>query len=572
MQLRRINNLIIVIYLLLVCFTLTSIYVAGYYQKQSDVAVEQQRLSLMYADQLMAGSKKLTESVRSFAATGNNLYEQDYRTEVSVTHSRDKAVNALSSLGITENEFALIKLAKLMSDTLIDLENRSFQAGKEGNQKLAVELVYGQQYQDALNKIYSPINEFRQLLQTRMRLRVADTQRMAEVSRMVTQWLTIFSYLIILGMVFWVYRRHILNPLLVLSEQVQTLLLHKEDDIKISYIEMDSEIGNLARSIEEYQKIAQQMNAQHWVKSALNEISSKLQQANTFTELAQTLLSELAPLLDIGHGVFYINDVSAHTLRLIGSYGYRERKHLNQYFAFGEGLVGQCAMEKVPITLTDPPDDYIKINSGIGEATPVMICTIPVLLQDHLQGVIELASFRPFNEREVTLLDQLMLILAMHLEVLERSIHTGRLLKESQLQANRMEQQTAQLEEQAVELEAHQEALKETETWYLKILESLPIGTLVIDGMDTIILHNPLIATLFGYSGDELIGQSIATLMSFQRGEAPLEDDRKNFGFSKPMTARRKDGTQISFKIELSNLPFLGSHRNCVLISLLAST
>jgi two-component system sensor histidine kinase/response regulator len=103
---------------------------------------------------------------------------------------------------------------------------------------------------------------------------------------------------------------------------------------------------------------------------------------------------------------------------------------------------GQCALERAPILITQPPPDYLPIGSSLGEAPPGVILLLPVLRNDRLLAVLELATFASFGAREQALLDELMPILAMSLEILERNIHTQALLEETQRQAATLEEQT----------------------------------------------------------------------------------------------------------------------------------
>ncbi|MCK9199600.1 MAG: PAS domain S-box protein [Gallionella sp.] len=351
-------------------------------------------------------------------------------------------------------------------------------------------------------------------------------------------------------------------------------------DVRIPHADYVNEIGDLARSVEVLQTSSRQMESQRWIKSYLGEIVAELQQATTFTELSHQLLSRIAPLLNVGYAVFYIHDTAEDKLRLLGSYGYRERKNLNQHFAIGEGLVGQCAMEHAPITLTDPPEDYIKIGSGLGEAAPRNISVLPVLLQDRVLGVLELAAFRSFDTREMTLLDELMPLLAMSMEILERSLHTQHLLKETQEQAQRMEKQAAQLEEQQVELEAQQVELKTTEAWYRGILESAPDGMLVVDESGIIILCNPKLEELFGYAPGYLAGVNVDNLVpkDIRARHADIRagmraDMRADFfrdGGNRTMGHNcanlrgvRQDGSEFPVDVSLSMLPAMSGRSAC---------
>ena len=110
------------------------------------------------------------------------------------------------------------------------------------------------------------------------------------------------------------------------------------------------------------------------------------------------------------HGVFYLNEGPENgeaDMKLLASYAYRERKDMANRFKAGEGLIGQCALEKERIFLTDVPPGYIQINSGLGEAAPLNIVVLPVLFEGQTKAVIELASFQRFSDIHLTFFDQL---------------------------------------------------------------------------------------------------------------------------------------------------------------------
>jgi len=336
-----------------------------------------------------------------------------------------------------------------------------------------------------------------------------------------------------------------------------------------------NEIGVIARGVEQLQDVYRAMEFQRWGKTHLAEIATQLQQADSFSELSRAVLSTLCPLVGAGHGVLYVND-EGEGLRLLGGYGYRERKQLRQHFSIGEGLVGQCAFEKAPITLVDPPADYISINSGLGESLPRVIVILPILHKERLLGVLELASFQPFGQREMDLLDALMPSLGMSMELLERSLHTRTLLSETQEQALRMEKQAAQLEEQSVEMEAQQFELMQTEAWYRGIVETAPDGMLVANAQGIIILCNPKAEDLFGYAHGELMGQSVDQLIPMgarvghaqKRAGFMVSGGSRSMGAGLDLKGLRKDGTEFPIEIGLSLLPDLGGRGVCACTSI----
>ncbi|MDP2785079.1 MAG: ATP-binding protein, partial [Sulfurimicrobium sp.] len=353
--------------------------------------------------------------------------------------------------------------------------------------------------------------------------------------------------------------KSILGPTQRLRATVEKIAAGDVDQV-VPHTDYTSEVGDLARAIGLLQAEARKMVAQRWIKTHQAAISAELQAATSFTELAQKFLSGVAPLIKVGHGVFYIFEEEQRRLRLLGGYAYRERKNLDQYFAIGQGLVGQCALERTPIILTQPPADYIRIGSSLGEAAPSTIAVLPVLRGEKLLAVVELATFESFGANEQALLDGLMPILAMSLEILERNARTQTLLEETQRQAENMEKQAARLEEQTVELEAQQIEIKATEEWYRGIIDMAPDGMLVTDEGGVIILANPQAVAVFGYGDGALIGLPVETLMPALCADYLAGDAASVRTMSIPheMHGVRQGGAGIPVEVGITKLAGLG--------------
>src|SRR5690606_32642019 len=120
---------------------------------------------------------------------------------------------------------------------------------------------------------------------------------------------------------------------------------------------------------------------QDWLKTNLTRFTRLLQGQRDLLAVAQLILSELAPLVNVQHGVLYLTGPgdSGPIFRLFASYGFKARKNLSNQYELREGLVGQCAFEKQRILLSEVPADYIQISSGLGEATPLNIVVLPVI-------------------------------------------------------------------------------------------------------------------------------------------------------------------------------------------------
>src|SRR5437588_835306 len=174
--------------------------------------------------------------------------------------------------------------------------------------------------------------------------------------------------------------------------------------------------------------------------------------------VSRLIMSELTPTVQGQHGAFFMADpqegeAEERPLRLLASYGYKRRKRLSNQFKPGEGLVGQAALEKKSILITEAPDDYIKVTSGLGESSPVNIIVLPVLFEDQVLGVIELGSFHRFSEVSLDFLEQLMETIGVVLNTLIANMRTEELLEQSQ-------SLTQELQSQSEELQARQDELK----------------------------------------------------------------------------------------------------------------
>jgi HAMP domain-containing protein/CheY-like chemotaxis protein len=227
---------------------------------------------------------------------------------------------------------------------------------------------------------------------------------------------------------------------------------------------------NINQMIANLRETTQKNTEQDWLKTNLAKFTRMLQGQRDLETVSKLILSELTPLVSAQHGVFYLMDtagVGQPILKLVSTYAYRERKHLANQFHMGEGLVGQCALEKERILLTEVPYDYIKISSGLGEATPLNVVVLPVLFEGQVTAVIELASFRRFSEIHLTFFDQLTESIAIVLNTIAASMRTEELLKQSQSLTEELQSQQKELtdtnkrlEQQAKSLQASEELLK----------------------------------------------------------------------------------------------------------------
>jgi CheY-like chemotaxis protein/HAMP domain-containing protein len=230
-------------------------------------------------------------------------------------------------------------------------------------------------------------------------------------------------------------------------------------------------LKNMKRNL---QKLSQENEVRTWLLTGAAELNNVLRGDKDVKELAQQVINMLTPYLKAQIGAIYVAE--NNKLTLAGSYAYSLRRGNNNLIQAGEGLVGQAALEKKPIIFADIPEDYVKVNSGLGQVTPKNILVYPFLFNDYVKGVIEIGTVR-----EITDLDlQLLKIVSESVAIAFNSSQARRvqkeLLEETQRQSEELEAQqeelkqtneelsekTGMLERSQAELRAQQEELQQT--------------------------------------------------------------------------------------------------------------
>ncbi len=203
---------------------------------------------------------------------------------------------------------------------------------------------------------------------------------------------------------------------------------------------------------------------QDWLKGNLARISGLMQGRRDLDDVASLIMSELTPVVSAQHGAFFLamatgvgsavaGEEKSYELCMRGSYGYSAGL-MPTSFRPGETLIGTAAEEKRTIQVNVPPG-YLRISSGLGEASPAYVIVLPVLFEGKVLGVIELASFQPFTQIQRDFLNQIAEMIATSVNTISVNTKTEVLLKQSQ-------ELTEQLRERSAELENRQKALQES--------------------------------------------------------------------------------------------------------------
>ena len=251
------------------------------------------------------------------------------------------------------------------------------------------------------------------------------------------------SAFVLTGLLGFLTFRRIVTPIRALESSVKTIAAGDYGKA-VPFVRAPDETGGLARSIDVLKQGAAEMDEQRWVKANGSRLTGALQGAGSLSEFGQRLLADLLPMLGGGVAGFYVFDDERRQLHRVSAYGLAEPASSTS-FKLGEGLIGQCAQERQVVVLADLPPEYLRIASGLGQAAPRLAMALPVLSRDALLAVLEVASFRPFTTSERSLLDEIVPVVAMSLEILQRNLRTQDLLGQTLEQARQLETQAEEL-------------------------------------------------------------------------------------------------------------------------------
>ncbi|MGL5812780.1 MAG: response regulator [Aeromonas sp.] len=454
------------------------------------------------------------------------------------------------------------------------LSDKALQLAAQGHQEQAQALLNGDEFERLDARADAMLEHIAEVKQSALRDLVIQITGFAKQSSLLTYSLLLGGLGLSLILV-WLVSKSIRNPLERVRKAVD-LLAAGQLDHPIPHADMHNETGDLARAIATLQLEARQLELQRRVKAQVSLLQVDLQLAETPPELAQVFFARMAPQLGVCQGALYSLHQGSASLHLVGGYASDPKHPLAEEVALGEGMLGQCALDRQPRQLTAVPESFWHVRTQLGAGPASQLQVLPVMRGERLLGVLELAGFQPPGETETLLLQEVLPRLAGAMAIMERSEAALALLKETRRQADEMGTQTLQLEHQARALEAQQGALRATEAWYRGIIEAAPDGMLVIGADGLILLTNPQLDKLFGYAAGELIGQSIECLVpkSGRDQHVALRNDFIAHGSTRQMGAAiedlqgvRKDGSQFSVEIGLSRLPTLVDRGICVCAS-----
>lgn len=261
----------------------------------------------------------------------------------------------------------------------------------------------------------------------------------------------------------------------------------------------------------------------NWIVLGLAEAGEILRTCDTLEVLGDEVVRFTVKKTDAIQGAFYVVNDEQKTIDLCNSFAYNRKKYLKKSFRFAEGLVGQAAVEQEMVMRTEIPDGYASITSGIlGDKKPSCILIMPLIANEEVYGVIELAGFEKFNSSQIKFVRELSAMLARTIFNIKVNERTRRLLAESQEMSSDLKEKQEVLRQNAEEMQATQEELERsnsklgeqieevnnTRSRMQLLLENASEVITIYEENGTVRYISPSVESILGYTSNELQGQN----------------------------------------------------------------
>jgi PAS domain S-box-containing protein len=280
-------------------------------------------------------------------------------------------------------------------------------------------------------------------------------------------------------------------------------------------------LGNALLAMREsLKKVADEDRKRSWATEGIAQFSEMLRQNNNdITKLAEEIITSLVKYLKANQGAIFIVqdelDDEEPYLEMKGCYAWDRKKYLQLRIYKGEGLAGQAWQEGDSIYLTDVPENYVMIASGLGESNPTSILIVPLKVNEQIFGIVELASFDEFPEYQRDFVAKIGESIASTISMVKVNEKTTRLLQESQIMTEQMQAQEEEMRQNMEELQATQEEMERNQNIIRQREGILDATNLVVEisEMLSIIQANEKLCKTLGYDIEELEGAKFSKIL-----------------------------------------------------------
>ncbi|MFC7394633.1 response regulator [Scopulibacillus cellulosilyticus] len=385
----------------------------------------------------------------------------------------NSATISLEKMNEWDKPRKLIKELKTKNKTLTQMEKKCDELTKEGKTKELTQL-YWYKSSRVRAEMTQIANELQRIQERAVNDKIEQSKHTYHLAVKIISIYVIVGLLAGIIITVWILRNITVNLNRVTSVMAR-VSLGKNGRLPRIKIKSKDEIGTIAAAFNEMaeslevqamqeKKLKHAAEEQSWLKTKVTEVSNMYPGIDNLNTLAHRFITKVTPLVEASYGVFYIKEGkgSGQYLKKAASYAaYSQDKIGAKEFCFGEGIVGQCAADNQMLLLNNVPDNYIKIASGLGMASPKSIIVLPAEFEGEVLAVVELASLKSFTPLQQMLLKEVISHIGMTIKSILRHMQVEQLLQDSQALTEELQSQSEELQLQHEELRTVNEQLED---------------------------------------------------------------------------------------------------------------
>ena len=337
-------------------------------------------------------------------------------------------------------------------------------------------------------------------------------------------------------------------------------------DAEFSPLSEEDVLGNaLINMRNNLRSVSEEDKKRHWTTEGTAMFGELMRQnSGSVKELSSTILSKLIEYMHANQGGLFVvqedgSDDEAY-MTLEACYAWDREKYIEQKIYQGEGLAGQAWLEKDTLYVTDVPQDYITIVSGLGEANPTSILIVPLMVNEEVYGVVEMASFEEYKPHEIEFMQKIAESIASTISTARINSKTQKLLNESTQMTEQMQAQEEEMRQNMEEMQATQEemdrkqrSMEVREGRFKAILNNATASYISINEQGYVDFFNSNATETFGYGEEELEGLHASKLFQGISAINMLEFLRENMDQNINQSFQSKQGRAFSADLRISS-------------------
>ncbi len=323
-------------------------------------------------------------------------------------------------------------------------------------------------------------------------------------------------------------------------------------------------LGNaLIEMRDNLKKVSEEDKKRNWTTSGLAKFGEILRNfSDNFDKLSDEIISNLVKYVGANQGGLFIIETDASSdeqyMELASCYAWDKKKFTEKKIYRGEGLAGQAWIEGDTIYLTEVPENYVAITSGLGESNPRSVLIVPLKVNEEIHGVLELAAFKEFQEYEIEFIERVSESIASTISSVKVNERTQKLLEESTMMTEQMRAQEEEMRQNMEELQATQEKIQRDQM-DREAREKIVLNDTVMFELNksmTIKKINELSKSIFGYAPSELEGKPLRELLKNTADlQAIAEETTEEHAWNGLLKMKHRNGKELTILASAGLIP-----------------